>query len=65
MNAQQADLDVREHLLFRYPMQFSKSQDGDQVPGQGASGSLTFPLRDRTLRSGCSWPGAQLLYLLF
>jgi hypothetical protein len=53
VNAQQAGLDVREHLLFRYPMQFSKSQDGDQLLGQRTSGMLTWTPRGRALCPGC------------
>ena len=53
MNAQQADLDVREHLLFWYPMQFSKSQDANQVPGQRTGGVLTWTPGGRTLCPGC------------
>src|SRR5205807_1640086 len=52
-NWQQADLNVRLHFLFRYAMQFSKSQDGNEVPGQGTSGGLTWAPRGRTLGSGC------------
>jgi len=64
-NWQQADLNVRLHFLFRYAMQFSKSQDGNEVPGQGTSGGLTWAPRGRTLGSGCRRSREELLYLPF
>src|SRR5205807_1640085 len=62
-NWQQADLNVRLHFLFRYAMQFSKSQDGNEVPGQGTSGGLTWAPRGRTLGSGCRRSGEMPIVL--
>lgn len=65
VNGQQADVNMRLYLLFRYSVQFGKSQDGHQVPRQGTGSGLTPTMRGRTLCPGCRRSREQLLHLLF
>jgi len=62
VNGKQADVNMREHLLRRHAMQFSKSLDRDQVSGQRACGRVTFPRNGRAFSFGCTWPGEYLLF---
>jgi hypothetical protein len=52
VNGEQVDVDVCVDLSLRNAMQFSKSEHGHQMPGQGTGGSLTWTPRGRRLYPG-------------
>ena len=63
VNRQQADVNMRVNLLLRNAMQFSKSEHGNQVPGQRTGGSLAWTPRGKRLCPGYRRSREQLLDL--